>query len=53
MRYNQHILTLPDKLSDAELAARLATIRQDERDRGVKLPLTVEAVLLHWEKTNG
>lgn len=50
MRYNPHAFLSPIT-SGADLALRLALIRQGERETGTKYPNTTEAVIREWEKS--
>jgi len=51
MRYNPHAPAIHQPITGhADLADRLARIRQAERTLGQKLPNTTEALLRLWEQ---
>jgi len=50
MKINEQTMFMPIQ-SGSELALRLASIRQTERDTGTKFPNTTEALIRQWENS--
>lgn len=50
MRYNPQAFFAP-VVSHADLASRIAVIRQAEREQKTEYPMTIEAIIRQWEKS--